>query len=184
MSVIISWFFATKQNQSLFLICLRSGFCSSPEEENDSDMLLNALLSVWVFMSQNIFWIVLFNIWLIFHSVWAEKHHHAGLDAALVSALTNLCHPLQGLASKVPRAGVQPCQSGAWQLLSLKLGEQIFFHRSLQQADFTAILWYSNIYLGYTQRATHVPSCAVSLCRVRRGPLDQAVPCAFCYLLA
>lgn len=82
MSAIISWFFfATKQNKNLFLICLRSGFCSSPEEEDDSDMLLNALLSVWVFMSQNIFWIVIFSVWLIFHSVWAEKHHHAGLDA-------------------------------------------------------------------------------------------------------
>lgn len=184
MSAIISWFFfATKQNKSLFLICLRSGFCSSPGEEDDCDMLLNAVLSVWVFVSQNIFWIVIFNIWLIFHSVWAEKHRPAGQGAegsqhSLTSVI--LCEVLQ---SKFSRAGVQPCQTGAWQLLTLKSREQIFLHRSPWQGDFTAILWHPNMYLGYTQRAARVPSGAVSLCRVRRGLLDRAEPRTFCYLL-
>lgn len=59
-------------------------------------------------------------------------------------------------------------------LLSLKLGEQIFFfHRSSWQVDFTAILWYPDNCLGYTESATSVPSCAVSLWG--RESLDQAV---------
>lgn len=64
-------------------------------------------------------------------------------------------HPLQRLSSKIPCVGFQPCQSAGWQLLSLKLGDQIFLHRSLWQVDFKATLRHPNAYLGCTQSVTH-----------------------------
>lgn len=145
MSAIIGWFFfVTKQKKSLVLICLRSSFCSSREEEGGSDMLPNVLLPVWVFMTQNVFWIVIFNIWLIFHSVWVEKPRRAGLGAKGARYSLTCSHPAQRLSSKTPRVGCQPRRLAGWQPLSLKLGDQIFLHRSPWQVGFKATFRHPN----------------------------------------
>lgn len=46
--------------------------------------------------------------------------------------------------TKIPCVDFQPCSSGGWQLLSLKLGDQSFLHRSLWQLDFKATFWHPN----------------------------------------
>lgn len=177
MFAIISWFlFVPKQNKSLVLICLRSSFCSSHKGEGVLDVLLNALLRSWIFMTQNIFWIVIFNIWLLFCSVWLEKPPCWAAYKRL-GAHSPLCEGCWAQSSGL-------VFSLAW----LGVGEPDFFCRSPRQVDFKAALWHPNARLRCAQSVTCVPGPTLCLyaghhSRVWMGMLDLAGTSGLCDLL-